>query len=613
MPLYIKRVQIEEGFLDGLDTYFEPGLNVVIGARGTGKTSLIELIRYALGVSGFTTESTKKATEHATSVLGSGQITVTLQDGNTQIIVSRTATDKSPRTTAPFLPPLVFSQTEIETVGLHASGRLRLIDSFLKKIESSKQAENEQIAKIKKLTVDVETTSREIIQLQEQTKHLPQLAQMLKEVSVKEREFAKSSASVALKQQALGRLASQTASSAVAQASIERFQNSIRAWSTQIQQLQQSSPTTETWQNPNSDDPLSGLRPKLTAIIDKIVGTQSEFYQLYTEAAKVLEGVIEKRVAFDEQARQLRREIETIKEGAGAVARQSSSLKEQQAQLNSLRDLLSDKSIHFAQLRELRNNHLDILETLREEKFQDRQNVSQILNKELGPRIRVEVQRAGQIDGYFQVILAALRGSGLRYNDIALQLSESVSPRELLEAAENNDYASIADITNMTKDRAARVLAQFRERSMGDLATCLIEDNVVMKLLDGQDFKDISELSTGQRCTVILPILLNHRGKVLIVDQPEDHIDNAFIAETVIKAVGNRSKDTQMIFSTHNANIPVLGNAEIVTQMGSDGKRGFVVLRDNLQAQPVVGAITGMEGGKEAFDRRAAFYSRHTS
>ena len=47
--MHIKRVQMEEGFLDGLDVSFTRGLNVIIGERGTGKTSLIELVRFCLG------------------------------------------------------------------------------------------------------------------------------------------------------------------------------------------------------------------------------------------------------------------------------------------------------------------------------------------------------------------------------------------------------------------------------------------------------------------------------------------------------------------------------------------------------------------------------------
>lgn len=70
--MYIKRVQIDEGFLDGVDAYFSSGLNVIIGARGTGKTSLIELIRYCLDVESYTNETGKKSREHALSVLGGG-------------------------------------------------------------------------------------------------------------------------------------------------------------------------------------------------------------------------------------------------------------------------------------------------------------------------------------------------------------------------------------------------------------------------------------------------------------------------------------------------------------------------------------------------------------
>ncbi len=76
--MHIERVQIEEGFLDGLDVLFVTGLNVIIGERGTGKTSLIELIRYCLDVPGYTPESGKRSREHALSVLGGGQVTVTL-------------------------------------------------------------------------------------------------------------------------------------------------------------------------------------------------------------------------------------------------------------------------------------------------------------------------------------------------------------------------------------------------------------------------------------------------------------------------------------------------------------------------------------------------------
>ena len=62
--MHIERVQIEDRFLDGFNVLFTRGLTVVIGERGTGKTSLIELMRFCFGVQGFTPESTKRKRVH---------------------------------------------------------------------------------------------------------------------------------------------------------------------------------------------------------------------------------------------------------------------------------------------------------------------------------------------------------------------------------------------------------------------------------------------------------------------------------------------------------------------------------------------------------------------
>src|SRR5437879_4007667 len=108
--MHIERVQVEEGFLDGLDIEFTPGLNVIIGARGTGKTSLIELIRFCLDAKGHTTETEQRSRDHALSVLGSGQVTVILSDAGRRVTVTRTADDMSPRASVPFSAPIIFSQ-----------------------------------------------------------------------------------------------------------------------------------------------------------------------------------------------------------------------------------------------------------------------------------------------------------------------------------------------------------------------------------------------------------------------------------------------------------------------------------------------------------------------
>ena len=124
-------MQVEGGFLDGLDLAIAPGMTVVIGGRGTGKTSLIELIRFCLDAGALTTEAAERGRSHAQAILQDGLVTVTLETAGGQIRISRAGKDESPRTaSAKRLRPLVLAQNEIEAVGAQAQGRIALLDRF---------------------------------------------------------------------------------------------------------------------------------------------------------------------------------------------------------------------------------------------------------------------------------------------------------------------------------------------------------------------------------------------------------------------------------------------------------------------------------------------------
>lgn len=608
----IERVQIEEGFLDGLDVSLAPGLNVIIGERGTGKTSLIELIRFCLGVQGYTTDSAKRSLDHALSILRGGQVTVTLSDGGREVLVTRTALDGSPRTSGPYVPPFVFSQTEIETVGLDARGRIRLLDGFGGHQEDTGAQESAAGSQVRSLTAEAEALRREMDELLGQIKEIPALDKQIAELAPKEQKLAKVSAAADEKKRQLDAISASIAASAVGVSAIERFHQSVSRWLSSLTSVSMAPPATESWPKAAGEDPLVKCRASIGRAMHYLDNAMQELQTAVSEAESHLRTSQERKLRSEDRARQLRKEVDTLQEGAGAIIRQGQQLRERKARLDSLMAVLAERRKALNTLVELRNAALDQLDTIREQRFRWRNAVATELTETLGPRIRVNVSRAGQFEAYAAAMADALRGSGLRYNELSLMIATSVSPRELLEAVDSSDFDLIAEATGITKDRAARSLAQLRECDLGALATVNVEDTVEFQLLDGADYKGIAELSTGQRCTVVLPLVLRHTDRVRIVDQPEDHIDNAFITDTLIASVLARGPDSQIIFSTHNANIPVLGNADWVIQLRSDGKRGFPALASNLDDPPVVDAITTvMEGGEDAFKRRAAFYSRH--
>src|SRR4051794_27610599 len=111
---HIERLQVEaEGFLAGLDLRFLPGLNTIIGARGTGKTSIVELIRYALGATAFTEEVSVRGNQQAVAILDGGAVTLTIADGDERFTVTRSASGQTTRSAPGHLSCTVLAQNEI--------------------------------------------------------------------------------------------------------------------------------------------------------------------------------------------------------------------------------------------------------------------------------------------------------------------------------------------------------------------------------------------------------------------------------------------------------------------------------------------------------------------
>jgi hypothetical protein len=112
-------------------------------------------------------------------VLGDGRVTVVLTDGRERIEVSRTAQDVEPEMSDPFVPPFVFSQSEIESIGLQAQSRLRLVDGFLAPAQKQLSGESATAAKIRSATVEIRTLLAEIDDIAEKTAELPKLQAQL--------------------------------------------------------------------------------------------------------------------------------------------------------------------------------------------------------------------------------------------------------------------------------------------------------------------------------------------------------------------------------------------------------------------------------------------------
>ena len=123
-------------------------------------------------------------------------------------------------------------------------------------------------------------------------------------------------------------------------------------------------------------------------------------------------------------------------------------------------------------------------------------------------------------------------------------------------------------------------------------------------------FKDFSKLSLGQQQSILLTILLFSQSTApLIIDQPEDNLDSEFVYTTLVRSLRAIKEKRQVIVVTHNANIAVLGDAELIIPLRGQSENSVVRDRGSIDTKTTRDvSCTILEGGAKAFKRRQKLY-----
>lgn len=614
--MHIERLQVEtEGFLAGLDLTFKPGLNVLIGARGTGKTSVVELIRYCLQAGSFTAKAEEAGNQQAIAILEGGAATITIADGESRFLVTRAASGHV-TTTRPgsSMDCTVLGQNEIETVGAQASGRLHLVDRY-------RPSRTESARELDSIRLSLESYAQELASLlnsyrtvAEQVSDLSSTRTQLAVARQEQSNLLGSSSITSAYATQLSELQAKAQQLSARTSATEANLTLLATFETQMEQLQVfSGNLLYTWPTEAGDDFSTQERDRVSRIQMHLAHAAAELQELTRSIQETRDSANLERAETEVHNRHLRQELDSLQAGIGSAARKVAELEEKQGQLQALESQMAEIGGRYNSLRNQRNDLYARLTKIRDEATRERQEVTHRLNSVLGPAIRVRLTSSANVDDYITQIISTLRGSGVHYNNLAPLIAHNVTPLELVTWAEENRVDDFSASTGASADRATAVLAAFRNQGTELIASSKIEDSVDLDLLDGTEYKSTDRLSIGQRCTAVLPLLLGHHGDTLVLDQPEDHLDNAFIVSTLVRALKERTLTDQFIFTSHNANIPVLGEADHIIALGSDGLHGYVRHQGELERQESIDSVTNlMEGGAEAFSKRASFYNQET-
>ena len=192
---------------------------------------------------------------------------------------------------------------------------------------------------------------------------------------------------------------------------------------------------------------------------------------------------------------------------------------------------------------------------------------------------------------------------------IRTDVEATVTGGGALDAAASNVVALVGPEQQLTRNCFNAIARKERVR-LDEIERFLPEDFVKTQLrMPESSFKTIETGSVGEKSTAILSLLLSAGDQPIIIDQPEDDLDNQYVYNIVVDLLRRRKFVRQIIVATHNANIPVNGDAELIVALGVEDQMGVVLGAGSID-QPEVKDLVSviMEGSAEAFRLRRERY-----
>ncbi len=605
--MWISRVRVDGGYLAGLDISLARGLNVIVGPRGAGKTTLLELIRHALGIEHADQAVAKRQRDAVRQLLGSGEVILEIQHdhGSVHLVVDAKGGGRVPEVSN---TALALGQNELERIASSASSRLNLIDlratlnsnapaldhaAFLTEriaVLRLEQETNEDYAARRALLIEERSalSAEEYRLMQDLNADLADKRETLRRL---EHEFLQVGAQLATANETLKGIVTAQDALASASAAIDRLES-----------------------RNNTLDIAATVHPFVERLQSRAKDQKGDLREL----AAAVEATTATLRRQQDQARvasePIRSELEAAETGLGQVTAKLRNINAELQNLDALEILSLERSAEIDRLLAARNGSFDQVETWQEEVLIARKAVAATVTDDLDSNVSVAISHLGNTERFASELQELLQGSGLQYRSATEKISTSVLPRQLIEFIEAEDLQGFAAATELAQERAARILSHLGTPDrLARLALIVLEDRVDYHLRDGASYRSVEHLSTGQKCAVTLPVVLTERERILLLDQPEDHLDNAYLVSNIVSALASRSHHgAQTIVATHNANIPVLGSAPAVVALDSDGVNGHIDVAGPFDREDVVSRITSlMEGGHDAFRRRAEFYAEH--
>ncbi len=612
------------GFLDGAAIHFNENLNVLIGGRGTGKSTIIESIRYVLGMEPLGEEALKTHSGIIRQVLKSGtKISMLIrsyhpdkrhyliertipnppvvkdQTGN---VLNLTPTDVVPQTE-------IYGQHEISELTKSRDKLTQLLGRFIEHDADIAKRKSSVRRQLERSRTRLLETQKELAQIEERLAALPGLEETL-------RRFQDAGLEEKLKEQSL-----LVREERVLKTAEER----IAPFKELLSQLNNSLPIDCAFLSEKAladlpgKDILSGANGILNQLADEMKRIAVEIKQAI-ERSQVGLGEIRKRceerkIAVIKAYETILRELQKSKIDGEEFIR----LRRQIEELRPLKErqtlLMRDMQAHEAE----RRNLLSEWEDVKAEEFRSIERAAKKVSRKLDGRVLVDVAAGGNREPLFQLLRDQI-GGRLSEAIETLAKSRNFSLSKFVSACKAGKEELSRQFNYIISSSQAERIAQAKPDAIMQIEELELPPTTAIKLNVAAEnqppmWQALEDLSTGQKATAVLLLLLLESNAPLVVDQPEDDLDNRFISDGIVPKMREEKRRRQFIFATHNANIPVLADAELIVGLTAYGEAGQGKAKlpqehmgsiDTKAVREMVEEI--LEGGKDAFEMRRLKY-----
>lgn len=608
-------------FAEELHIDFNDNLNALIGGRGTGKSTLLEAIRYGLDIPYQSSEAKKRAEEILRTNFANGKIVLIVYSSryNKIFIIERNygqpQTVKNEDGSLSFLsvkdilPEIkMFGQNEIFEFAEKPENHVKLIEQFLPELKDNIPAIQKQLRENRLKLVQTKERLEELDAKINRENQLKERLNNLKALGL-DKKFEEQN--IYNKEEAI----------------IKRSDSEFQEIQSLIEELERNISAVDLHY-------LSAEALKDYINAEKLTSLKPVWENFLTELQKAISIIKTAEKTFVTQSENIKQQWQNAKEQFEAdfqklinqlpdsggrkgsdIAREFSQISRELSSMQGLTVQRENYQKLYDELLKKRKELITVLNSEIDHRYDVIFEKVKSLNKNaLAGKMQLEVKKWGNREPLKDFLLK-IEGFGEKKIQWVNEQPDNFNIWQFVEDIQELDESDLKDKYQLTSGIASTVKT-LPDEKIWELEEIALTETVTIKLnigtAENPTYKEITDLSSGQKCTAILNLLLLNNSDPLIIDQPEDNLDNAFIAENIVSELRRQKEARQFIFSTHNANIPVFGDAEWIGVM--EIENGESVLKDenigsidNENLRPKIENI--LEGGKYAFETRRLKYN----